>query len=164
MNGTAPTGDLASLYGSAQTLEFTYNPGDNVSLAPGSAALASVTGSNSGGMAFIEISNNANPFAASSQTYFEGSVQSGEKIFANAMINPLTNTATASGSDLFSTASGSKLFGFVFSSQAAFDAHSAPVQTMTYGTSSNSAMHIGDTVGSLKLAGYVGSTGGYLVS
>ncbi|MDE2007596.1 MAG: hypothetical protein KGI51_13595, partial [Rhodospirillales bacterium] len=162
LNGTAPTGNLPTLYGTAQTLEFAYNAGNTVSLAAGSNALASVTGSNSASPAFMEITNSSNPLAAGSQIYFEGAVQAGENIFADATINPLTNTANPAGSNQFGTVSGAELFGFVWSSQAAFLAKAAPMQTDAYGTAG--AMHLGDTIGSLKLVGYVGTTGGHLVS
>ena len=164
LNGTQPTGNLPTLYGTAQTLEFTYAPGDTVSLASGSTALASVTGSTPSSMAFMEMSNNANPFASGGQIYFQGAVQSGENIFADATINPLTNTANPSGANQFSTASGAELFGFVFSSQAAFLAGNAPTETMTLATSSGHGMTLGDTIGSLKLTGYVGTTGGHLIA
>jgi hypothetical protein len=164
LNGSAPTGDLPTLYGTADTLEFTYNPGNTVSLAAGSTALASVTGSNSNGLAFIELSNNANPFAAGSQIYYEGAVKAGQNIFADATLNPLTNTANPAGSNHFSTAAGAELFGFVFTSQAAFQAKGAPVETMAYATGSGHGMSLNDTIGSLKLVGYVGATGGHLVS
>jgi hypothetical protein len=164
LNGTQPTGNLPTLYGTAQTLEFTYTPGDTVSLASGSTALASVTGSTPSSMAFLEMSNNANPFASGGQIYFQGAVQSGENIFADATINPLTNTANPSGSNQFSTAAGAELYGFVFSSQAAFLAGNAPTETMTLATSSGHGMTLGDTIGSLKLTGYVGTTGGHLMS
>ena len=164
VGGTAPTGNLASLYGTAQTLEFTYNPGDTVSLAAGSTALASVTGANSQSMAFLEISNNAHPFASGSQIYFEGSVNAGENIYADAALNPLTNTANAAASSHFSTAPGAETYAFIFGSQADFTAGDAPIQTMTYDTSSAHGMTLGDTIGSLKLAGYIGDHGGHLVA
>ena len=164
LNGATPTGNLPALYGAPDTLEFTYNPADTVSLAPGSTALASVTGSNVHSLAFIEISNNANPFAAGSQIFYEGAVQAGQNIFADATINPLTNTANLSGANHFSTAAGAELHGFVFASQAAFQAKAAPVETMSYATGSSHGMSLGDTIGSLKLVGYVGATGGHLIS
>jgi len=164
LNGTAPTGNLPTLYGTAQTLEFTYNPGSTVSLAAGSKAAASITGSNSNGMAFLEMTNNSNPAASGAQIYFEGAVKSGENIFADATINPLTNTANGAGSDQFSTALRAALFGFVFTSQAAFLAGSAPIETINYATDASHGMSLGDTIGSIKLVGYVGNTGGHLIS
>ena len=135
-----------------------------MSLAHGSTELASVTGSNSNAMAFIEISNNANPFAANASIYFEGEVVTGEKIFADATLNQLTNTPVAAPNNQFSTIAGSDIHAFVFSSQADFQNHAAPTQTMSYGTGSSQAMHLGDKVGSLALVGYIGSNGGHLVS
>ena len=162
VNGTAPTGNLVSQYGTAEKLEFTYNPGDTVSLAAGSGTLAAVTGSNAAPSAFLEISNSSNPNSAGAQIYFEGNVVSGEKIFADATVNPLTGALISGSSSLFSTASGSELHAYLFASQQAFDAGAAPVQTMAYGTAGQ--MHGGDVVGSLMLAGYVGAKGGHLVS
>ncbi len=164
VGGTAPTGNLASLYGTAQTLEFTYNPGDTVSLASGSTALASVTGANSQSMAFLEISNNANPFASGGQIYFEGSVNAGENIYADAALNPLTNTANTGASSHFSTTPGAETYAFIFGNQADFNAGDAPIQTMTYDTTGTHGMSLGDTIGSLKLAGYIGDHGGHLVA
>ena len=164
VGGTAPTGNLAALYGTAQTLEFAFNPGDTINLAKGSTALASVTGAAPSTPAFLEISNTANPFASGSQIYFEGSVTTGENIYADAALNPLTNTANPAGSDHFSTAAGSNLYAFVFGSQADFQAGQAPSETMTYSTASGHGMYLGDTVGSLKLVGYIGDQGGHLVA
>ena len=164
VGGTAPTGNLESLYGTAQTLEFTYNPGDTVSLASGSTALASVSGANSNSMAFMEISNKANPFASGSQIYFKGSVTTGENIYADAALNPLTNTANTGASSHFSTTPGAETYAFIFGSQADFNAGDAPIQTMAYDTSGAHSMNLGDTIGSLKLAGYIGDQGGHLVA
>ncbi len=164
VGGSAPTGNLASLYGTAQTLEFTYNPGDTVSLASGSTALASVSGANSQSLAFLEISNNANPFASGSQIYFEGSVTTGENIYADAALNPLTNIANTGASSHFSTTPGAETYAFIFGSQADFAAGDAPIQTMAYDTSGAHSMNLGDTIGSLKLVGYIGDQGGHLVA
>lgn len=161
VDGTAPTGNLTSLYGSAQTLEFTYTPGNTVSLEQVQAGMAAVTGTNSNSTAFIEISNNANPFASGAQIYFEGMVQSGENIYADATTDALTNTPIVDGQ--FSTTSGADIYAYVFSSESAFLKGSTPVQTMTYNTSGSQAMHLGDTIGSLDLVGFVGTNGGHLV-
>ncbi|WP_158926621.1 SdrD B-like domain-containing protein [Acidisphaera sp. S103] len=162
VNGTTPTSSLTKLYGTADTLEFTYTPGNTVSLKQVQNGLATVSGTNSNTMAFIEISNNANPFASNANIYFEGSVTSGEKIYADATTNVLTNTPIAGGH--FSTTAGADMFAYVFTSQAAFQAGSAPIQTMAYNTSGSQAMHLGDTIGSLSLVGFVGASGGHLVS
>jgi hypothetical protein len=162
INGTATTASLSAAYGAAQTLQFTYTPGNTVSLKQMQTGLAAVTGTNNSSLAFLEISNNANPFASSAGIYFKGEVTTGEKIFADATTNVLTNTAIAGGH--FSTAGGSDLYAFVFSSQQAFLAGAAPKQTMAYNTSGSQTMHFGDTVGSLSVIGYVGATGGHLVS
>jgi hypothetical protein len=162
VNGTATTASLSTTYGAAQTLEFAYAPGSTVSLKQIQAGLAAVTGSNSATMAFIEITNNANPFAAGASIYFQGAVTSGEKIFADAATNVLTNTPITGGH--FSTVAGANIYAYVFNSQQAFKGGAAPIQTMTYNTSGSQAMHIGDIVGSLSVIGYVGSTGGHLSS
>ncbi len=161
VGGTNPTGSLTGLYGAAKTLEFTYTPGNTVSLTQVQAGMATVSGSNSNALAFMEISNNANPYASGATVYFEGAVQSGEKIYADATTNVLTNTAITGGA--FSTAAGADIYAYVFNSQAAFLAGAAPVQTMAYNASGSQVMHIGDTIGSLQLAGYVGTTGGHVV-
>ncbi len=137
-----------------------------MSLASGSTALASVSGANSQSLAFLEISNNANPFASGSQIYFEGSVTTGENIYADAALNPLTNIANTGASSHFSTAPGADTYAFIFGSQADFAAGDAPIQTMAYDTSGASphGMTLGDTIGSLKLVGYIGDQGGHLVA
>jgi hypothetical protein len=162
VNGTATTASLSAAYGTAQTLEFSYNPGNTVSLKQVQTGLATVSGTNSNTMAFIEITNNANPFASNASIYFEGAVTSGEEIYADATTNVLTNTPIAGGH--FSTTAGADMFAYVFSSQAAFQGGAAPIQTMAYNTSGSQAMHIGDTIGSLSVIGYVGANGGHLVS
>jgi hypothetical protein len=162
VDGSATTSSLSKAYGTAQTLEFTYSPGNTVSLKQVQAGLATVSGTNSASMAFIEITNNANPFASNAAIYFEGSVTSGEKIYADATTNVLTNTPISNGH--FATTSGADMYAYVFASQAAFKAGAAPLQTMAYNTSGSQAMHFGDTIGSLSLVGYVGAGGGHLAS
>jgi hypothetical protein len=164
VDGCAPTGSLSTLYGTAQKLEFTYNSGNTVSLKQIQAGMACVSGSNSNQMAFIEISNNSNPFASNAAIYFEGEVVSGEKIFADATLNQLTNTLVAAPNNHFSTVAGADICAYVFNSQSDFLAHASPLQTMVYNTSGSQAMHLGDQIGSLSLIGYVGTTGGHLVS
>ncbi len=78
--------------------------------------------------------------------YFDGSIAA-EQDF-------LTQVAASS--------SGSKTYIDVFAGQAAFDAHQAPVQTDTYVTGGSQSMHLNDTIGSVKVAGYVGHNGGFL--
>ena len=162
VGGTATTASLSSTYGTAQTMEFTYTPGNTVSLKQVQAGMATVTGTNSNTMAFMEITDNANPFASNANIYFEGAVTSGEKIYADATTNVLTNTPIAGGH--FSTTAGADLYAYVFTSQQAFLAGAAPIQTMAYNTSGSQAMHIGDTIGSLSVIGYVGANGGHLAS
>ena len=164
VDGTVPTGSLSALYGTAQTLEFSYNPSNTVSLKQIQAGLATVTGTNTNTMAFVEITNKANPFDSGAQIYFEGAVTSGEKIYADATTNVLTNTAIAAPNNHFDTTAGADIYAYVFNSQADFLAHTAPVQTMAYNTSGSQAMHFGDQIGSLSVIGYVGNTGGHLAS
>ena len=163
LGGSTPTGSLTSLYGTAEKLEFTYSPGNTVSLVQNQAAMASVTGSNSNSMAFLEISNNSNPYASNATIYFEGEVQSGEEIFADATLNQLTNTPVAAPNNHFSTTSGADIYAYVFASQAAFQNGASPIQTMVYNASGSQNMHLGDTIGSLQLVGYVGANGGHLI-
>ena len=164
LNGSTPTGSLSSLYGTAEKIEFSYSPSDTVSLKQVQAGLASESGNNTASMAFVEISNNSNPLASNATIYFEGEVQTGEKIFADATINQLTNTLVAAPNNHFSTLAGADIYAYVFASQAAFESGAAPVQTMTYNTSGSQAMHPGDQIGSLTVVGYVGANGGHLVS
>lgn len=156
VNGSTPSGSLSSLYGAAKTLEFVYNPGSTVSLVQSQTGMASVSGSNSLSTAYMVIKN-----TAGTATYFEGAVTAGEMIYADASLNPLTNTPISGGQ--FSTTAGASIVAQIYTSQAAFLAGSAPTQTDTYNTSGSQAMHLGDTVGSLQLDGYVGASGGHVV-
>ncbi len=160
VGGTAPTQSLTSIYGAARTLEFTYNPSNTITEKQTQAGLGTVTGSNSLTTAYVAITNASTAFASGATTYFSGMVTAGEQIFADATLNAATNTPIAGGQ--FSTAAGANVYAYVFSSEAAFLAGQAPVQTISYNTSGSQAMHIGDQTGSLTLAGYVGSNGGYL--
>ena len=162
VNGTAPTGSLNQLFGTAEKIEFIYNPANNVSV--GSGGSASVSGSNSLSQAFVLITNNANPHASNATIYEEGTVSAGAKIYADATVNELTNTQVPAPNNTMSTASGADLYAYVYASQAAYQAGAAAEQTMVYSTASNHSMHIGDTIGSLQVAGYVGTSGGHLVS
>ena len=164
VDGCAPTGSLSALFGTGDKIEFAYNPSNTVSLKQVQAGLASATGHAGPSMAFIEISNSSNPFASGAQIYFEGNVQAGEKIFADATINSLTNSAVTGAAAHFDTTAGSDIYAYVFTSQATFAAHQAPLQTMAYNTSSSQAMHFGDQIGSLTVVGYLGANGGHLVT
>ena len=163
LNGSTPTGSLSSLYGSAEKIEFQYSPSNTVSTK--TLGIGVEAGSNSNAMAFIVISNNgSNPFASGATIYFEGEVQTGEKIFADATLNQLTNTPIAAPNNKFSTAAGSDIFAYVFGSQSAFQSATAPIQEMSYNTSGSQAMYLNDQIASLKVVGYVGTSGGHLVS
>ncbi len=162
VNGSTPTGSLSQLYGKASTLEFSYSPSDTVHV--GTANIGSSTGHNADTLAFIEISNKSTPFASDAQIYFEGEVTTGEKIFADATLNQLTNTPVPAPNNVFSTTPGADIYMYVFNSQSDFQNHVAPIQSELYNTSGSQAMHFNDQIGSLKVIGYVGATGGHLVS
>ena len=115
-------------------------------------------------MAFIAITNNTNPKASGAQVYFEGTVSSGQKLYADASINSLTNAPNTGTAAFMSTTAGADIYADIYTSQAAFLSGAAPVQVDTYNTSGSQSMHLNDQVGSLTLVGYVGSTGGHLVS
>jgi hypothetical protein len=115
-------------------------------------------------MAFIAITNNSNPKASGAQIYFEGTVATGQELYADASINPLTNTPNTGSAAFMSTTAGADIFADIYASQAAFLAGAAPLQVDTYNTSGSQAMHMNDQIGSLKLVGYVGSTGGHLTT
>jgi hypothetical protein len=141
---------------------LSYNPSTTVSTT--TLSIGAATGSTPSSPAFIAISNNANPNAPGAQIYFEGTVASGQKLYADASINSLTNTANTGSAAFMSTVSGQGIFADIYASQAAFKAGAAPVQVDTYNTSGSQAMYFNDQVGSLTVIGYVGSTGGHLVS
>jgi hypothetical protein len=162
VNGSEPTGSLSSLYGKAQTLEFVYNPSTTVSTK--TTSIGASTGSTPPSPAFIAITNNSNPNASGAQVYFEGTVATGQELYADASINSLTNTPNTGTAAFMSTVSGQGIFADIYASQAAFLAGAAPVQVDTYNTSGSKAMFAGDQIGSLKVVGYVGSTGGHLTT
>jgi choice-of-anchor A domain-containing protein len=161
-NGTAPTTSLSGTYGNAQTLEFVYNPSNTVSTK--TTSIGASSGSNSNTMAFIAIGNNSNPNATGAQLYFEGTVASGQELYADAAINALTNTANSGAAAFMSTTAGANIYADIYTSQAAFLSGAAPVQVDTYNASGSQAMYLNDQIGSLKLVGYVGTTGGHLAT
>jgi hypothetical protein len=87
-----------------------------------------------------------------------------EKIFADATLNQLTNTPVAAPNNVFSTTPGADIYMYVFHSQSDFQNHVAPIQSELYNTSGSQAMHFNDQIGSPKVIGYIGATGGHLVS
>ena len=164
VDGTATTASLASVYGGARTLEFTYNASNILALKQIQNGMANVTGSNTASQAFVVIGNKSVPYATGATTYFQGTVTNGETIFADATLNSLTNTPVAAANAHFDTTAGASVYAYVFASQAAFLAGQAPLQSISYNSSGSQAMHLGDQVGSLTLTGYVGSNGGHLTS
>ena len=134
--------NLVSCYGKPSQIEFLYQPGNTVSNSQGGQA--TVSGSNSNSSAFIVVTGNSSPF--SSGAYTEQAITSGQDF--------LTQVAASS--------SGSKTYIDIFTSQSAFNAHAAPVQTATYVTGGSQAIHLNDTIGSVKVAGYLGQNGGFL--
>ena len=163
LNGTAPTAELSSAFGAAAKLEFVYNASNTVSVAGLQTGIAQANGSNTSSMAFIEVSNSSNAFNSAAKQYFLGSVGNGGKFIADATTS-IGNVAIANGQ--FSTASGQDLYIYVFADQNAYNAHAAALQTIVYDTTGqNGGMHIGDQIGSVKLAGYVSTTThGFLVA
>lgn len=164
VNGATPAGVLTSLYGNATKLEFSYNPSSSVSVKSLQAGLGTVTGNTPSASAFILMTNNSNAASASAQIFFEGNVQTGEKIYADATTNIITMTAQPAANNHFSTTPGADLYAHVYASQQAFLAGNAPVQEIAYNVSGSQAMNFGDQIGSLTVIGYVGTTGGHLVS
>ena len=102
--------------------------------------------------------------AGLAQIYFEGTVASGQKLFADAAINSLTNTANSGSAADMSTVAGHGIVADIYTSQAAFLSEGTPVQVDTYNTSGSQTMHLNDKIGSLTLVGYIGSAGGHVTS
>jgi hypothetical protein len=119
----------------------------------------SSTGHNADSLAFIEISNKSTPFASGAQIYVQGEVTTGEKIFAGATLNQLTNTPVAAPNNVFSTMPGAGIYMYLFNSQSDFQNHVALIQSELYNTSGSQAMHFNDQIGSLKVIGYIGALG-----
>ena len=166
VDGTKPTGSLSAMFGAATKLEFTYNPGDTVSLVQVQAGMAAVSGSNPSWnqMAFIKITNTANAYDTNAKVYFEGGAVAGQEIFADATMNLLTQEALSGTGNKFSQVAGDDIYAFIFDKKADYIEGTGPLQTIAYNASGSQAMRLGDTIGSLKLVGYVGTTDGYLVS
>lgn len=59
----------------------------------------------------------------------------------------------------FSTAPNADLYAHIFASEAAFEAGLPAVQEIRYDTSGAHGMSLNDTIGSLKLIGYVSTNG-----
>jgi protocatechuate 3,4-dioxygenase beta subunit len=157
-----PTGSLSVLYGVANKLEFIYTPSDIVSGSVLSASLGSEAGTNTGGMAFIEISNSADAYAPGSQVFYMGNLAPGAKLFADASVN-LNNVANPTATAFFG-GGNSTIYAHVFANENDFVNHAASAQELTYNPGAG-GLQIGDQIGSLKLAGYVGTNGqGYLVA
>jgi hypothetical protein len=87
-----------------------------------------------------------------------------KKIFADATINQPTNTPVAAPNNIFSTTPGADIYMYMFSSQSAFQSSAEPIQEKSYNMSGSQAMHFGEQIASLKVVGYVGTSGGHLVS
>ena len=163
LGGTAPSGSLSTLFGAATKLEFAYNASNVVSVAGLQTGIAQANGNNTSSMAFIEVSNSSNAFDSAAKQYFLGEVSNGAKLIADATTS-IGNVAIPGGQ--FSTAAGQDLYVYVFADQNSYNAHAAAQQTIVYDTTgANGGMHINDQIGSVKLIGYVGTTGqGYLVA
>jgi hypothetical protein len=159
--GTAPTGCLENLYGQSNELEFCYSPSDCVSQAALSSGLCSVSGHNGCSSAFIQVSDCSNPNSPTAQVCFQGTVATGQNFYCDAQTD-LNNLPTASNCDYFGASNGC-LYIDIYASQADFDNNCAPVQQLCYNASGADQNHIGDQCGSVKLTGYVGTSGhGYV--
>ena len=158
LGGIATTAELKTAYGAATKLEFTYSPSDVVSASNLQNGIATANGHNTDSLAFIEVSNSSNPFATGAKLYFAGTVGTGAKFIADATVDINNN--------LLPVGTFGNLYTFIFADQNNFNAHAAPIQTIVYdATGGNGGMHINDQIGSIKLAGYVGTTGhGYLAA
>ena len=133
--------NLVSCYGKPSQIEFLYQPGNTVSnsrVVRRRCRVPTATARR------LVVTGNSSPF--SSGAYTEQAITSGQDF--------LTQVAASS--------SGSKTYIDIFTSQSAFNAHAAPVQTATYVTGGSQAIHLNDTIGSVKVAGYLGQNGGFL--
>jgi hypothetical protein len=102
------------------------------------------------------VSDKSGDFDSSATNYFEGSVASGMKFYADSTVNPLTGSLTGT-----SFGATDLLFAHIFASQAAYQSGLPAVQDIKYSIGSAA---IADVIGSLKEVGYVGTNGhGYVV-
>jgi hypothetical protein len=159
--GTAPSGCLENNYGHADKLEFCYQPSDCVSQQALSSGLCSVSGHNGCSTAFVHVSDCSDAYSNSGQVCFEGTVSAGDKFYCDATTD-LNNLPTPSSCDYFGASNGC-LYVDIYASQADYDNHCAPVQVDCYNATGNCNNQIGDQSGSVKLCGYVGTSGhGYV--
>jgi uncharacterized repeat protein (TIGR01451 family) len=162
IGGSLPSGKLATAFGSAAALEFCFNPVAN----PGNTVatqfensgtiIATSSGITPPSPAFIVVSNKVNDYDNSATNYFEGSVTSGMKFYADSTVNPLTGVLTGTSFGV-----NDLLYAHIFASQAAYQSGLPAVQDIKYSIGSAA---INDSIGSLKEVGYVGTNGhGYVV-
>ena len=145
--GSSGSGNLCNEYGQAQSIEFCYSPSDCVSQQGLQSGLACVSGHDGCNTAFIEITNCANAYQSGAQCYYEGSVSSGQDIYASC------------GSGSFS----GDLYVHCFSSQQSFNQHQSACQTDTYVGNGSQSVCLGDQVGCVTTVGYVGHNGSFCV-
>jgi uncharacterized repeat protein (TIGR01451 family) len=146
--GGDSSGNLCNEYGQAQQIQFCYSPSDCVSQQGLQSGLACVSGNDSCGNAFIEVSNCANAYQSGAQVYYEGNVCTGQDFTANC----------GSGGSF-----SGDLYVHCFSSEQAFDQHQSACQTDSYCANGSQSICLGDQVGCATVVGYVGHTGGYCV-
>jgi hypothetical protein len=139
------SGDLCGQYGQAQKVEFCYKPSDCVSQQGLQSGLATCSGHDGCGSAFIEITNSANAYQSGAACYYQGSVGTGQDFFASC------------GSGSF----GSEIYVHCFSSQSAFNQHQAACQNDTYVCNGSQSINLGDQVGCVTVTGYVGHSGSF---
>ena len=153
-------------------LEFQFNPGGTVAtqFQGNGTGLAKIGAASLGvpaGPSFIVVSNNVNAAAAGAVEYFEGLVAPGQKFFADATS---TIAGVPTGGTFASTlGSAGLLYANIFNSQADYLAGAPARQQVQFqangGTISSSVgIALGDTIGSLKVVGYISdSNQGYVV-
>ncbi len=155
--------NLFTKYGRAAGLEFEFNPGTTVNTqSQGTGGtFATVSGLSPTSPSFILVSNNASDSPTAGTNYFQGLATAGSKFYADA-------TATLDGvlnGGAFSTVANDHIYAHVFANEAAFRAGSAAVQELSYDASGAHGMSLNDQIGSIKLVGYVGTSGyGYLAA
>ena len=162
VNAPAAGANLGTTYGNAALLEFQFNPGTSVatkSQGTGTTIATATLGLPSG-PSFILVSNSASDSPSAGTNYFEGLVSAGSNFYADAT----ASLAGVANGGAFSTVANADLYMHVFASQAAFQAGQPAVQEIVYDSSGAHGMSLGDTIGSLKLVGYVAANGhGYVV-
>ncbi len=136
-------GELQSVCGNAQQVEFTYHHCDTVNRDALSCGIGSSSGHNGLSPCFIQITDKSGDHSWGANTYYQGSISDGCKIETS---GDLTNC-------------GGQLYAHIYASQADCNAGRNAIQDIAFNCSGSKNIYLGQQVGSLCLTGYSGTQG-----